>query len=77
MNKDPSEWMDDEDYIEIQQNLAKLQVVNDHAERAVKLFSDFNNKLTKDEKQKQYLMQVISKYRQNFPGISKTELYVI
>lgn len=35
MDKDPSEWKDDEEYKEILQSLADLQVVNDHAERAV------------------------------------------
>ena len=77
MDKDPREWKDDEEYKEIQRTLAELQVVNDHAERAVKLFSDFNQSLTKDEKGKQYLMQVIGKYRQDFPGISKSDLSVI
>lgn len=77
MSKDPSIWNNDEEYKRIQQSLATLQVVNDHAERAVKLFSDYNNSLTKDEKGKQYLMQVVNKYRKDFPGISKSDLSLI
>lgn len=77
MEKDPSEWKNDENYKEVQQTLAHLQVINDHAERAVKLFSDFNQALTKDEKRKQFLLQVINKYRKNFPGYEKKDLSII
>lgn len=76
MTKDPSEWKFDREFKEIQRTLANLQVVNDHAERAVKLFSDYNQSLTKDEKGKQYLMQVVNKYRKDFPDISKSDLSI-
>lgn len=33
MMKNPSQWKCDEEYIEIQQKLSTLQVVNDHTER--------------------------------------------
>lgn len=74
MQDDPSEWSNNEDYIEMQKTLAALEVVNDNAERTVKLFADRNTSLTKDEKQKQYLMQVVRKYNENYPGISKSNL---
>ena len=44
------------------------------AERGVKLITDFNNLLTKDEDQKQYVLQVVSKCRALYPDVSKTTL---
>jgi len=48
-----------------------LKVVNDTAERGVKLIQDFNSCLTKDEEQRQYLLQVVSECRHIFPDSSK------
>lgn len=77
LNEDPADWKNNDDYKEMQQILSNLQVVNDHAERSVKLFTDFNKSLTKDEKAKQYVLQVVNKYRKDFPGHSKSELSII
>jgi len=38
-------------------------VVNDTAERAVKLFEEFNTLLTNDEEEKQFLLQVVEANR--------------
>lgn len=35
-------------------------MINDIADRGVKLIEDYNNKINKDESQKQYLLQVVS-----------------
>lgn len=51
-----------------------LSVVNDAAERAVKLISDFNRALTFDEADKQYLLQVVEHYRHTFPTHTKSSL---
>lgn len=74
MGKDPSMWKDDKEYTEIQSILRKLPVVNDHAERAVKLFSDYNRSIKKDEEGKPYLLQVVADYRKNDPGVTKSAL---
>ena len=42
-------------------------LTNDCAERGVKLMSDFANTLTKDETDKQNLLQVVERQRQLFP----------
>lgn len=71
---DPSMWSNREDYaigIQICQNLS---VVNDAAERAVKLITDFNRALTFDEEDKQYLLQVVEHYRRSFPSHTKSLL---
>jgi len=40
---------------------------NDTAERRIKLITDYNNIITKDEKQKQFLLKVVSDYSKQFP----------
>lgn len=65
--KDPSKWTDDENYLAAQEITKNLKFINDSAERGVKITEDFNNTLTKDEKQKQYLLQVVAEYRKKFP----------
>ena len=51
-----------------------LKVVNDVAERGVKLITDFNNLFTKDEEQKQYILQVVHKCQMLYPDVSKNTL---
>lgn len=74
LQKDPTEWSADETYTQMKDDLRYLEVVNDHAERAVKLFTDFNRSLTKNEEQKQYLLQVVTDYRKRVPDATKTTL---
>ena len=52
-----------------------LKVVNDCAERAVKLATDFNEVLIKDDKQRQLLYQVIEHRRKLLPtSVTKAQL---
>ena len=46
--------------------MAKIRVVNDVAERVVKLTQDYINVLTDGEPQKQYLLQFIDEYNKEF-----------
>lgn len=39
-----------------------FKIVNDTAERGVKLIQDFNHSLTHNEEQKQYVLQVVTEY---------------
>lgn len=48
-----------------------LRVVNDNAERAIKLVEEYNDKLTKKEDQKQFLLQIIEEYKRNVPDSRK------
>jgi hypothetical protein len=52
----------------------KLKVVNDIAERGVKLIKDYNECLTKNEEQKQFILQIVSDYRRRFPDCNKKTL---
>lgn len=56
--QDPDSWNMLEDYV-IGKNIVKnLNIVNDSAERGIKLIQEYHGKITKDEKQKQHLMKV-------------------
>jgi len=56
-------WNDIEAYQKVKNRIKKLWVVNDTAERAVKLFEEFNTLLTNDEEEKQFLLQVVEANR--------------
>lgn len=44
-----------------------IKVVNDIAERGVKLFQDFNKLITNDEEEKQLLLQIVEANRKKVP----------
>jgi len=69
---DPSEWNDDETYNQSLSVVKGLAVTNDRAERGVALIQDFCRKLTYDEEQLQYLLQVVSDHRRQFPDCRKS-----
>ena len=52
-----------------------LRVVNESAERGVKLMEDYNKLFTKNEPQKQYVLRIVSDYRRKFPGYKKETLF--
>ena len=51
--------------------MKNLKVVNDNAERAVSLIQTFNNTITKNEEQKQYLLKIVLEHRKAFPTPAK------
>lgn len=71
-----SKWLTNEAYINGKTLLKQIAVVNDTAERGVKLIEEYNQKLSTDEEQKQYIVQVVSNYRKNFPDHKKKTLAV-
>ena len=52
----PEDWNDSQDYQEGKRRVENIRVVNDTAERGVKLVEDFNKSLTNDEEEKQFLL---------------------
>lgn len=54
----PESWNDLEGYQKGKNIVKNLNVVNDSAERAIKLVQDYHDKITKDEEQRQYLLKV-------------------
>lgn len=68
---DPAFWPQNESYENGLEVLKQLKVVNDVAERGVKLFTEYNEILTKNEDRKQFVVQIVSEYRKNFPDAKK------
>ncbi|KAK0053447.1 hypothetical protein Bpfe_017145 [Biomphalaria pfeifferi] len=62
------QWNDNTDYQKGKQRINDLRVVNDTAERGVKLFEDYNRLLTKNEKEKQFILQVVEANRKVIPA---------
>ncbi|XP_025413648.1 uncharacterized protein LOC112685837 [Sipha flava] len=58
LREDPSSWKALDEYIQAKEILSALKVVNDTAERGIKLMEEYNEKFTKNEDQKQFILQV-------------------
>ena len=52
----------------------QLKVVNDLAERSIKLMSDYSTIITNDEEQKQCLLQTVEDQRKKYPDGRKQTL---
>lgn len=59
----PETWSDNVDYLHGKSCVKNLRVVNDTAERGVKLFEDYNTILTKNEEEKQFLLHIVEQNR--------------
>lgn len=68
-------WENNKSYINGLLIVKNLQIVNDVAERGVALITSYNSSATKDEEQKQYLLQVVADHRKNLPHITKSKLF--
>jgi len=66
--KDQSAWENNESFQSAHQVLSKVAAVNDFAECGVSLIQDYNQILTKDEEQWQFLQQVVEFHRRHFPA---------
>ena len=51
-----------------------MKVVNDSAERGIALIQKYNETLTKDEDQKQFLLRFVQRHRQFYPSSSKAAM---
>lgn len=67
LQTDPALWPGSTLYEQSKQKVRALQVVNDVAERAVKLVTDFNGRLTRDPAQEQFLLQIVEYHRNEKP----------
>lgn len=74
LEDDPSNWNNSQVYEDGAAFCHGLHVVNDLAERGVKLMTDYNKVLTKDEEGKQFLLQVVENYRSERPTFRKCDL---
>ena len=68
-------WVERDDFKASCKIIRALGVVNDTAERAIKLATDYNEVLTKNEEQRQLLYQVVEYHRNQLPtDASKAQL---
>ncbi|XP_050541482.1 uncharacterized protein LOC126905632 [Daktulosphaira vitifoliae] len=70
----PNTWAQNSNYIQAKNKVESLFVINDPAERGVALMTSFNNCLTNDEEQRQYLIQVVERHRNEYPDCKKATL---
>ena len=71
---DPGAWEAEASYQKLCERVKMLKVVNDSAERGIALIKKYNQGLTKNEEQKQFLLRFVQNHRQTFPSSSKSEL---
>jgi hypothetical protein len=74
LNKPVEDWPLEESFWIAKNVVTHMKVVNDIAERGVKLIEDYNKIITNDEQQKQYLLQVVSNYRKKLPDKTNKNL---
>lgn len=65
-------WDENVDFQKGLEIVNTFRVINDTAERGVKLMEEYNKVLTKNEEQKQYVLQVVEDYRRKYPNSLKT-----
>lgn len=70
----PKAWPQNQAYIDGQDIVNHLGVINDAAERKVKLMSEFNDFATKSEGTKQQIVKNAEYVRQQYPNFNKTTL---
>ena len=69
--QDPCDtWSMNADFMCFKEFAENLTVVNDIAERGVKLISDVIN-MSEDERQRHYITQVIEWHREEYPAFTK------
>lgn len=74
LSKNPTLWENDDGFCKAKSILENVTVINDSAERGVKLIEDYNQLLTKNEDDLQFLLQVVTEYRKDFPSCAKKDL---
>ena len=67
-------WIHLREFNEASAVLNNLKPVNDPAERAIKLITDFASTITNDEEEKQSLLQIVEQHRKLIPLVKKSVL---
>lgn len=67
----PKSWHNSKECHEAKEIVDQIKVVNDAAERAVALMTEYNNRLTKGENEKQLTIQVVEDNRKRIKSFQK------
>ena len=68
------EWKTNAEYQSFHRYVSTVKVVNDPAERSIKMCTDIMQKITKSEESRKNLLQVIEQHRNVVKGTSKNNL---
>ena len=63
LEADPGTWLENTDYKTAVSIIMVQKVVNDTAERGVALMQEYNELLTRNEEDKQFVLQVVAQHR--------------
>ena len=74
LSKDPVEWERDESYQRLKGIVQQMKVVNDTAERGIALMQTYNESITRNEEQKQFLLRFVARHRKMYPTASKAAM---
>ena len=69
-----NEWEDSPDYKKVKEFVVTAKTVNDFAERAVKLMTDYATILTTNEEKRQLILQGVAENRRTFNNFQKRTL---
>ncbi|CAI6357054.1 unnamed protein product [Macrosiphum euphorbiae] len=71
---DPKSWDNHISFVNGKELIKSLKIVNNTAERGVKLMADFNEALTVNKEQKQYVLLCVQEHRKMYPNCKKETL---
>ena len=74
LEKNPDKWEEDKDYVVAKEFVKTVKVTNDVAERGVKMAADYATLLTKDDSNRDMLLQGVDRSRRNHPNFQKKTL---
>ena len=66
VRNDPSKWNTYQVFLDMQERVCHMKVINDCAERGIALITTYNSCITKDEEKKQFLFRLEDLYRKEF-----------
>ena len=74
--KDPDTWKVDDSFRKLKESVMRMKVVNNTAECGIALIQKYDETITKDEDQKQFLLRFVQRHRKLYPTSSKAALSV-
>ena len=69
-----NDWPTNSNYVKLFSIVKHIKVVNDSAERGVKLMTEYLNKFTKNEEDKQFLYRSVHEHRKFYPSHNRKDL---
>lgn len=74
LKRTPQSWEENCEFNEMKTFVKNLKIVNDAAERGIKLIQDFSQSITEDENERQALLQSVEQSRKKTPTFQKRVL---